>query len=563
MPRPPPMNPLPIVTNFPWRLSKDQMNGLRSHYRSVCVDRYATDQSIDKFYKALVIGIFRFLGSDDQRYQECLNACIDMCKSTKVIEAASWTGWRGFAKFLEMMEKTERLTRHTELLHCPAAPYLVVAVAMQQVVLHGSKDENSKAHAFFRDFDTHNKAATAIYFYEMHWRQEYLTLDQPWDLTPSALQRMPNTKIHQINGRVVIQKLRTPRDHTSNEVIEVKDEQTPIKRESAAAHQASEFREERREAPMPMPAETQTITRMPVPMSIPTPVPARVPVPAQITMPAPVPNPAPTSVFAPRPVRVRETLMEVFRGDVMAKLQPLLDRLKSENWNGIIQRDIMEVLTDKNVRVLPSLAKQTVRLWATRSQKAMLLSWLEQARDDVDVFQWTERFVEPAPSAWTIPQSAHSVFHDLDAVITRVPQLDIRGLLQAKMGTLRDIFDQQEKSHKEEMLHRVDSLQIDIAKLHGEMAASKQMSGQAVAESAATDNDAAMTDRDVVIIETDDDTTDDSEVERKKKKRKGEKKERKRDKQGGEEKMKKKKTKTGESDKKKKKKRSHQEMELD
>ncbi|PKK51470.1 hypothetical protein CI102_4236 [Trichoderma harzianum] len=270
-----------------------------------------------------------------------------------------------------------------------------------------------------------------------------------------------------------------------------------------------------------------------------------------------MPNLAPTSVLTPRPTMVRETLMEVFRGDVMTKLQPLLDRLKSENWNGIIQKDIMEVLTDKTVRVLPSLAKQTVRLWATRSQNAMLLSWLEQARDDVDVFQWTERFVEPAPSAWTIPQSAHSVFHDLDATITRVPQLEIRGLLQANMNTLRDIFDQQEKSHKDEMLHRVDSLQVGIAKLHGEMAASKQMYGQAVTESAATDGDTTMADRDVVVIETDDDTAEDSELERKKKKRKGEKKGQKKETQNGEVKSKKEKMKS------KRKKRFHQEMELD
>ncbi|KAK0760863.1 hypothetical protein N5P37_005802 [Trichoderma harzianum] len=557
MPQAPSMEPLPVVTNLR-RPPNNHLNGLRGHYNNICVDRFVTDQSINKFYKALISGIFRFLGSDDERHQECLNACIDMCNSTKVFEAESWTSWRGFAKFLEMMEKTERLTRHTELLHCPAAPYLVVAVAMQQVILHGIPAENNKVPRFFRDFDSYNKAATAIYFYQVHCRREYLTLDQPWDLTPFALQCVPNTKIHPLDG-VVLQRMRTPRDQTSDEVIEVKDEQTPIKQESSAAHQASEFREERREAamPMPMPAETQTITQMPVPMSIPAPAPAQVPVPAQITMPAPMPNLAPTSVLTPRPTMVRETLMEVFRGDVMTKLQPLLDRLKSENWNGIIQKDIMEVLTDKTVRVLPSLAKQTVRLWATRSQNAMLLSWLEQARDDVDVFQWTERFVEPAPSAWTIPQSAHSVFHDLDATITRVPQLEIRGLLQANMNTLRDIFDQQEKSHKDEMLHRVDSLQVGIAKLHGEMAASKQMYGQAVTESAATDGDTTMADRDVVVIETDDDTAEDSELERKKKKRKGEKKGQKKETQNGEVKSKKEKMKS------KRKKRFHQEMELD
>ncbi|OPB46649.1 hypothetical protein A0O28_0067730 [Trichoderma guizhouense] len=342
----------------------------------------------------------------------------------------------------------------------------------------------------------------------------------------------------------------TSRSQAPNEVIILDDEQDTVKRESPIAHQPPghrhEFREEEAARPVPVPVP------VPMPTSIPFPMPVTAQVPAQSTMPISVPNPAPTSVLTLRPTMVRETLKEVFREDIMMQLQPLLDRLKSENWNGIIQEDIKRVLTEKNVRVLPSLAKNMLNMWATRSHNGVLLSWLEQARDDVDVFQWTERFTEPAAPAWTNPQSAHSVFHDLDAIIARVPQLDLRGLLQAKMSTLRDIFDQQEKSHKEEMLHRVDSLQVDIAKLHGEMAASKQMYGQAVAEPAAAEEDDAETDEEfaVHIIEA--------------KKRKGEKKERKGDRKDGEEKMKKdkkKKTKSGEDIKKKK--RSHQEMELD
>ncbi|EHK17703.1 uncharacterized protein TRIVIDRAFT_216825 [Trichoderma virens Gv29-8] len=226
------------------------------------------------------------------------------------------------------------------------------------------------------------------------------------------------------------------------------------------------------------------------------------------------------------PSMVRETLKEVFRGDVMMQLQPLLDRLKKENWNGVIQRDIMQVLNDRNVRVLPTLAKNMLHIWATRSQNAMLLSWLEQARDDVDVFQWTERYVEPAPSVWLNPQSAHALFHDLDAMITQVPQSTIRGPLQAKMNMLRGIFDHQEKSHRDEMLFRVDSLQMDIAKIHDQMAESKQAEGQIAKESAVTRDDAAETDETfaVHIVERGDDTDEDLE-ERKKKKRKGEKKE--------------------------------------
>lgn len=459
------------------------------------------------------------------------------------MNAASWNTWEGFSYFLDKMEQVERLTRHTNKLHCPLATYLVVAIALQQVVLYGRIGENDKVSSFLSDFGCHNTAATAIYFYEMDYRQEILTLDQEWDMTPFAIQRPPNQIINQLDAGTLYQKQPTSRNQAPNEVIILDDEQDTVKRESPIAHRSPghrhEFRVEEAARPVPVPVTA------PIPTSIPLPMPVPVQVPAQITMPISVPNPAPTSVLTLRPTMVRETLKEVFREDIMMQLQPLLDRLKSENWNGIIQEDIKRVLTEKNVRVLPSLAKNMLNMWATRSHNEMLLSWLEQARDDVDVFQWTERFTEPAAPAWTNPQSAHSVFHDLDAIIARVPQLDLRGLLQAKMSTLRDIFDQQEKSHKEEMLCRVDSLQMDIAKLYDQMAESKQTDRQTVGELAAAGDDDAETDEEfaVHIIEA--------------KKRKGEKKGQKKETKNGELKSKKEKM------KEKRKKRSHHEMELE
>ncbi|UKZ79384.1 hypothetical protein TrVFT333_007137 [Trichoderma virens FT-333] len=363
---------------------------------------------------------------------------------------------------------------------------------MQQVILHKKIGEHDKVSHFFRDFDCHNKAATAIYFHERKVRQEILTLDQVWDVTPFGIQRAPNRMIDQLSEMTSSQELSTKRSQAPREVITLDDEPDPIKRESPAAYQALEFRAERREEAIPMPVQVRApspvMTTMPMPM----------PLPQQMAIPTAMPVSTTTSIPTLMPAMARETLREVFRGDVMMELQPLLDRLKSENWNGVIQRDIM--------------------------QNAMLLSWLEQARDDVGVFQWTERYVEPVPSTWANPDSAHNVFHDLDAMITGIPQLAIRAPLQAKMNMLRGIFDQQEKTHKDEMLFRVDSLQMDIAKIHDQMAESKQAEGQIAKESAVTRDDAAETDETfaVHIVERGDDTDEDLE-ERKKKKRKGEK----------------------------------------
>ncbi|KAL7912280.1 hypothetical protein GGI35DRAFT_477947 [Trichoderma velutinum] len=517
MPRSSVADPLPIVTTLE-RLPQSRLDYLRNYYHDIRSNSQTTGLMMVQFNQVLMADIFRFLGTRSHRFPKCFAVCVALCKSMKIINATNWNTWGGFRSFIIMMEKAERLTRHTNMLHCPSGPHLVVAIALQQVILHDRMGENDKVSVFLRNFDSHNKAVTALYFYEMDYRQEILTLDQKWDVTPFAIQCPPNKIRNQLDSGTLNQPMSISRNQAPSEVIILDDEQVPLKRESPVAHQSPRLRHVMREEEIARPALVPVPA--PMPTSIPIPMPVPVQLPAQITMPAPLLNPAPTSVLTLRPARVRETLREVSREDIMPKLQPLLDRLKSENWNGIIQKDFMEVLNDKNVRVLPSLAKGTLLMWANtnRSQNAMLLSWLEQAQDDVDVFQWTERFVESAPPAWTNPQSAHSVFHDLDAIITR----------------------------------------MDIAKLYDQMAESKQTDRQATGEYAATEDDAAETDEEfaVHIIEAN------SEAERKKKKRKGEKKGREKDKKSGEAKSKKeKKTKAGESNTEKK--RSHQEMELD
>lgn len=576
MPRSSVADPLPVVTPLECPQPEATIDSLRRCFLEACLVP-TTHKTIHDFSHTLIAGIFRFVGSDIQEHRACLNACVNACKTTGVFRADSWNSWGGFAALLTRMEKVERLTRHTGMLHCISAQTLVVAIAVQQVILHDKIRENDKITRFFKDFDCYKKAATAIYYYEMNYRQEILTLDQVWNITPFAIQVPPNQTIDQLKAKTVSQKIPTPRLQGSSEVITLDDEQIPVKRESSVASQALVIREQRREEAMPVPAQVQVPMQMPMAMAMPM----TMTVPAQMTVPTPMPVPTPTSIPTLMPSMVRETLKEVCRGDMMTKLQPLLDRLKSENWNGIIQRDIMGVLTEKNVRVLPSLAKNTLYLWADRSQNAELKSWLAQAQDDVDVFQWTERYVEPVPSAWTNPQSAHVLFHDLDAMIMGIPQLTIRGPIQAKMNMLRGIFDQQEKIHKDEMLHRVDNLQSDIAKLHVQMAESKQAEGQATSKSAEQGDDTEESDEDVVVIEEDEDADEGSKKKKNKKRKMEEKVPKKAKKRKVEEKASKKATKKGEKNKKKvattatkkeklrekrqkrKKPRLHQETELD
>ncbi|KAL7789808.1 hypothetical protein V8C37DRAFT_385796 [Trichoderma ceciliae] len=417
------------------------------------------------FCKSLMTGLFVFVGSDSTRYRSCFDICVKQCLSTGVFKATSWNSWNGFANLLAVMERVERLTRHTQMLHCPSAPILMVTIAMQQVILHDKMGQNDKVCRFLRDFDCHNKASTAIYYFEMNYYQDVLTLDQPWN-SASSVQRVPIQSMEQSEPTAFDEGPLISRNNAAREIITLDEEQGFVKVESPDGYRVAESREERRQEPIPTP----------VPMLV----------------PGPGPGPVPTSM----PALVRETHKQVFRAEVMMHLQPLLDRLKSESWSGVIQRDIMQALTDKNVKVLTMAAKHILSMWAAKSENTTLLSWLEQARDDVDTFQWTERYVESTPPAWLNCQSAHAVFHDLAVMIMGIPQSAIRGPLQAKMNTLRDIFDRQEKSHKEEMLNRVDGIYMEIAKLHDQMVEfrqmgqTKQMDAQAIELSDETDEDA-------------------------------------------------------------------------
>ncbi|RFU75621.1 hypothetical protein TARUN_6622 [Trichoderma arundinaceum] len=415
-----------------------------------------------------------------------------MCKETAAFKATGWNGWDGFPTLLKVMEKTERLTRHTQMLHCPSAPILMVAIAMQQVLLYDKIGNYDKVSHFLRDFDCHNKAATAIYYYEMNYRQEILTLDQPWDMA-SSVQCVPAQSIEQPEATAADEGMPTSRNDATIEVItlddddeEEEEEEELVKLEPSVAHQGEAFRQRGHEEPMPL----------------------------AIRRPLSVPISVPTPMAVPMPSLVRETHKQVFRADIMEHLQPLLDRLKSESWNGVIQREIMQVLTDKNVKVLTTAAKSILSMWAAKSDNTALLSWLEQARDDVEVFQWTERYIESAPSAWLNSQSAHTVFRDLDAMIAGIPQSTIRVPLGAKMNVLRDIFDRQEKSHKEETLNSVERLRMELAQLHNQMAESKQTNAWPInGFDDEMDVDAAPTPK-----------KDKPKAENKKKKKKGEKK---------------------------------------
>lgn len=150
-------------------------------------------------------------------------------------------------------------------------------------------------------------------------------------------------------------------------------------------------------------------------------------------------GPMPTSMLQDEHSTQNGTHLQVTRAEVMEYLQPLLNRLKYEDWAGRVRDDIMCILTEKSVKVITPEAKGMLGLWAGRTENGTVLTWLEQAKEDLTVFQWIERNEVAAQMLWYTDR-IHTIFHGINVTIGGVSELNVQEELRAQVGALRDII---------------------------------------------------------------------------------------------------------------------------
>ncbi|KAL6886909.1 hypothetical protein GGI43DRAFT_418044 [Trichoderma evansii] len=468
------IKPFPVVIPSKRRNIDSKIKILKNERQNLIdMPSLATPEKIHAFYETLMDAMFSFVGVDGSKYPKCFEVCIDVCKATEMYKATNWYRWEGLRDFMRTMEKVDALSRRSNLLHCPAAPGLMVVIALEQVVLHGKIGGRSKVSDFVRDFDCYNKAASAIYYFQKGNRQDTLTLDQPWDLIP-RLQRPPTRLIDQSefstssansNDRVPV-----PRNGATRDAINVHEEPPLIQIESPAEHQATPH--SIRQAGLhdgfqPAPLVTSPITPYNYHQveyntlhqaASHAGLQAGQPAMNQYISPSEHQNTLlfalqaadskergregsmPMSMPRQKSAIIRETQMQVSRAEVMELLQPPFDRLNCEDWNGRVEADFMRILTENSVKVVTAEAKGMLRLWASRIRNEIVLSWLEQAQEDLTVFQWIERYSESPSLTWRSDQSVHTIFHDLDAMIAVVSEPTLRDQLWAKVSALRGII---------------------------------------------------------------------------------------------------------------------------
>ncbi|KAK6444389.1 hypothetical protein FP744_10000637 [Trichoderma asperellum] len=475
------VNPFPIVIPSERRNVDFKIKVLKKERQSLTdMPSIATSEKVHDFYTSLMDAMFSFVGVDGSEYPTCFEVCIDVCKATDMYKATNWYTWEGQRNFMRTMGKVDALTRRSNLLHCPAAPDLMVVIALEQVVLHGKIGGRSKISDFIRDFDCYNKATSAICYFQKGNRQDTLTLDQPWDLIPK-LQHPPTRRIDQsefsTSSADSKDRVLVPRKRATGDANKVYEGPPLIQIESPPEHEA-EPPAQRQGIPHPMQQarlydtlESEALLTSPIahydthqdisntphqtaPHAV---IQAGQEAMNQYISP-PVRQKTPfyarqTADFRERerevsirmsmhrqePAIIRDTQMQVSRAEVMERLQPLFDRLSHEDWTGRIEDDFMGILTAKSIKVATAEAKGMLRLWASRIRNEVVLSWLEKAQEDLTVFQWIERHEKSTSMTW-YSGHIHTVFHDLDMTIAAVLEPTVRDQLRAQVGALRDII---------------------------------------------------------------------------------------------------------------------------
>ncbi|KAL6864297.1 hypothetical protein J3F83DRAFT_159063 [Trichoderma novae-zelandiae] len=568
--------PVPVVKPLPRKASYCEVLELRRLFQRVRSNEITPQVEAD-FYDSLMRGIFRFVGSDGDLYPQCFDACVRLCCDTEVLHANNWIDWPGYFRMAWFMFRAGSLTEETELLHCPPAPMLLVIIAMRRVILHGKLQPDDQKAEFLSKFACAGNAASVIYHFEGNSDEDVLALDQPWIISfHPQRQPRPNREIEQTVRATGITTSSAPaRYHGSRDV--------PVTEQSAVRNQLQQrsqvTHEDASRAPIPTGLPLRITTPLPVatpvrrprrawpafltspesmraPNASPglfvTPLPFRLAAtPSAVALPSPISEPTSVSV-QPKPALVKEVTKQVTRAEVMVQVQPLVLRLKHEGWNGDIQRDIMQVLTDKNVRVLPYFAKQTLRLWAKASHKHTIVGWLEQARADVHVFEWTERYLEPEPEPEPEPESepepepesepepepvvpasivppsfTFDIWQDLDAKVASIQQPGSREDFEATVRALKyAVFMRQQN----EMSSRLDTLEQGFEALSSrQRAGNRQTGGRATAEPPVllvpvSDEEKkvaqSVAERTVIVLDSDDEAPEDQREEKKKKKKK-------------------------------------------
>ncbi|PTB38419.1 hypothetical protein M441DRAFT_147368 [Trichoderma asperellum CBS 433.97] len=417
-------NPLPVIAPSGTRDIQSKIIALKNERQNLIdTPLLATPEKIRAFHVSLIDAIFSLVGADSSKYQNCFRHCIKLCKATDTYKATSWGSWTGLNSFMKVMEKADRRTRYSNLLHCPAAPDLMVAIAIEKVVLHTQNMQGrNRISDFLRDFDCYNKATSAIYYHQKGNRENILTLDQPWDLTAPV--HRPPTRLadkSELTTSSVTSKDRmvVSRGNATRNATGLVENPTSIKIESSPEYEAESSAEHQATAHAIQEAGLRAALQ-----------------------PGPLrgcEGPVPISMPMQEPSTTGEYCVQVSRAETMERLQPLFDRLNHEDWTGRIEDDFMRILTAKSIKVITAEAKGMLRLWASRVRNEVVLSWLEQAQEDLTVFQWIERHTEPPSAMWRSDQSVRAIIHDLDEMIAAVSEPILRDQLWATVSALRGI----------------------------------------------------------------------------------------------------------------------------
>lgn len=108
---------------------------------------------------------------------------------------------------------------------------------------------------------------------------------------------------------------------------------------------------------------------------------------------------------------VKTTAHTLTRDDVMDEIQPILHRLKNDEWTTELSAAIAATLTPQKLKVMSPQAKAYFAGWIYEQEDKKYVQWLKEASDDLLSMTWNETQRIPGAKIWS---QRHPVASALD-----------------------------------------------------------------------------------------------------------------------------------------------------
>ncbi|QYT03828.1 hypothetical protein H0G86_010776 [Trichoderma simmonsii] len=164
------------------------------------------------------------------------------------------------------------------------------------------------------------------------------------------------------------------------------------------------------------------------------------------------------------------TRMTITRAQAIEKLEPYLTRARQEKFQASVNDELVKRMSEEIIQVMDADTKTWLRTWAIFVDKPDILKWVDDAKDDMEVLEYTETRAQPGP-AMRLEDPTDIISKDLldYAVAPGVPYA-VRYGIQAATYAMRHYVKVMDEKHRTranaEAMNKLDDV-MNTIKIEG------------------------------------------------------------------------------------------------